>query len=241
MALKVNDKKNEKECIICGNKVDKFNPGGIGVELFSKHHIIGGGYRENCVCPKCGIIDRERWLYYVIKNKTNIATTSGRILHFAPEQTIINYIKQNTNIDYYTCDIQVGRAMHIVDITDIQFKNNTFDYIIFNHVMEHIPNEKKAIREIKRVLKKNGVLIFSFPICLDMKTQEDKKIQSSEDRLRLYGQEDHVRLYGYDYIKRYRKYGLNLNVYSPQDEFTDQEIEKYGFIKDDVIIIATKK
>lgn len=230
-----------KKCIICGNEFDYFLAGGSTEELFSKHHIIGGGYRKNCACPKCGIIDRERWLYYVIKNKTDIEKLNGKILHFAPEKSIIDYISSNKNIDYYTCDIQIGRAMHIVDITNIQFKDETFDYVICNHVMEHIPNEKKAISEIKRVLKKDGKWIFSFPICTDMVTQEDKKVVSAEDRLRLYGQEDHVRLYGKDFAKRFEKYGLNIEIYSPKKELKKDKIEQYGLISDDIIMIATKK
>ena len=233
--------KQKKECIICGNKVDEFFANGINHKLFTKHHIIGGGYRENCTCPKCGKNDRERWIYYVLKNKLDILNATGRILHFAPESSIKELIMQNKNIDYYTCDIIPGFAMHIVDITDIQFKNNTFDYVICNHVMEHIPNEKKAVSEIKRILKKNGKWIFSFPICTDMKTQEDKKVVTKEQRLELYGQEDHVRLYGNDFLKRFKKYGLKIEVFTPNEQLKKSEIEKYGFIEDDIIMVATKK
>ncbi len=231
----------DKKCLICGSEFANYFPAGFHSELFEKHHVIGGGYRENCICPSCGRMDRERWLHYVIDNKTNIGEASGRILHFAPEQTIIDYIKQNDKIDYYTCDITPGRAMHIVDITDIQFRDETFDFIICNHVLEHIPDEAKAVSELKRVLKKKGKLIFSFPICMDKKTEEDKSVTSKEERLRRYGQEDHVRLYGTDYLDRFKKYDLNIKVYSPQDEFSKEEITRYGLIPDDVLMIATKK
>ena len=130
--------------------------------------------------------------------------------------------------------------MHIVDITDIQFRDNTFDYVICNHVLEHIPDEQKAISEVLRVLKPDGKWIFSFPICTDMQTYEDPTVVSEEDRLQRFGQEDHVRLYGYDYKERFEAHGLNLEFFSPQDELSAEEIEKYGFIPDDVIIVATK-
>lgn len=233
--------KGDRICILCENKFDEFLPGGIDEEIFKKHHIIGGGYRENCVCPCCGSGDRERWLYYVLKNKTDISEISGRVLHFAPERAVTEYIKQNEKIDYYTCDIVPGRAMHIVDMTDIQYRDDTFDYVICNHVMEHIIDERRAVSEIKRVLKKNGKWIFSFPICTDMKTYEDKTIVTPEERLKEYGQEDHVRLYGYDYVDRFQSYGLDLKVLSPENELDDESIKRYGFIKDDVIIIAQKK
>lgn len=234
------DLHGEKYCIICGNNFDTFLPAGIDEEIFKQHHIIGGGYRHNCQCPCCGSRDRERWLYYVLQNHTDISEISGRILHFAPEKSIIGYIEQNEKVDYYTGDIVSGKAMHIVDITDIQYKDNTFDYIISNHIMEHIADEKKAVSEIKRVLKKNGKWIFSFPICTDMKTYEDGKIISPEARLKEYGQEDHVRLYGYDYIERFENYGLELQIFSPQKELDHEHIKQYGFIEDDIIIIASK-
>lgn len=229
-----------RQCIICGCNIDKFLPEGIEEEIFEHHHIIGGGYRENCVCPYCRAWDRERWLYYVLQNKLDLFRASGRILHFAPEYQIQEYIQQNEQIDYYTGDIVPGKAMHVTDITDIQYKDNTFDYIISNHVMEHIANEEQAVSEIKRVLKTSGKWIFSFPICTDMKTYEDKTIFSPEQRLKAYGQKDHVRLYGYDFAERFERYGLKLQIYRPEDEMDDAQINKFGFIKDDTIIIATK-
>lgn len=230
----------KKCCNICNNKVADFLPAGMKNNIFEKHHIIGGGYRTNCICPYCAACDRERWIYYVIKYKTDISKITGRVLHFAPEKMISEYIKSNANIDYYTGDLVSGRAMHVTDITNIQYKDETFDYVICNHVMEHIPDEEKAVNEIKRVLKQNGKWIFSFPICIDMKTYEDSAITSPSARLEAYGQEDHVRLYGNDYVERFEKYGLKLQIFTPQDELEDSLIEKYGFIKDDVVIIATK-
>lgn len=231
----------KNHCIVCGNNPNEFLAAGTKGEIFKHHHIIGGGYRENCICPCCGTDDRGRWLYHVLQNKLKFFEQSGRILHFAPEKVIYYYMKQNEKVDYYTCDINQGKAMHIVDITDIQFRNDSFDYIISNHVMEHIMDEEKAVSEIKRVLKPNGKWIFSFPICMDMKTYENEVIVSPEDRLREYGQADHVRLYGYDYKERFEKYGLKLEIYSPETEISKEDILKYGFIKDDVIIIAEKQ
>ncbi len=231
----------KRHCLICENNLNEFLPAGIQEGIFNRLHIIGGGYRKNCLCPYCKAVDRGRWLYYVLKNKTDISEMSGRILHFAPESGISEYIKQNTKIDYYTGDIAPGRTMHVTDITDIQYRDNTFDYVISNHILEHILDEKKAASEIKRVLKPNGRWIFSFPICTDKKTYEDTEVVTEEDRLREYGQKDHVRLYGNDYVERFEDYGWNISVFSPQKELTSVEIDRFGFIEDDVIMIATKK
>lgn len=231
-----------KYCIICNNNLDTFEPAGIEQELFRNKHIIGGGLRDNCICPLCGCNDRERWLYYVLKNKTNLDAMNGRVLHFAPERSISEMIQANGSIDYYTGDINPGRGMHVTDITCIQYKEEIFDYVICNHVMEHIKDENKAVSEVMRVLKHDGKWIFSIPICTDIdKTYEDNTIISPVDRLREYGQEDHVRLYGKDFKERFEKYGLKIKVFSPEDELTEEEINRYGFIKDDIIMIASKQ
>lgn len=230
----------EKYCMICGGNIEEFEPAGMKQELFKKHHIIGGGYRSGCICPQCGCNDRERWIYYVLSRHTDIPEMEGRILHFAPEKSISKFMRTNGKIDYYTGDLAYSRAMHVTDITDIQYKDETFDYVICNHVMEHIPDEAKAVSEIKRVMKKNGKWIFSFPVCTDMDTFENPRITSPEDRLKYYGQEDHVRLYGRDFKERFEGYGLKLRVFRPFEEFGRDDIDKYGFIEDDITIVAEK-
>lgn len=227
-----------RQCIACGSKFAEFCPGGINEKIFSRYHIIGGGYRKTYKCPYCGAIDRERWLFYVLEKYTDISSISGRVLHFAPEGAIETYIRRNEHVDYYSGDIVQGKAMHVTDITDIPYKDSMFDYVISNHILEHIEDEGKAVSEIKRVLKRGGKWIFSFPVCKDIKTYEDKEIVLPEQRLKAYGQKDHVRLYGYDFAKRFEQYGLKLDIYSPKNELDDDLIAKYGFIKDDMIIIA---
>lgn len=227
-------------CIICNNFSKSFKPAGIDHDIFRRYNIIGGGYRDNCVCPNCGSIDRERWLYYVMKNMINILGIKGRVLHFAPELCLNMLIKSNGNIDYYTGDIAPGRAKHITDITNIQYKDGFFDLVICNHVMEHIIEEEKAISEIKRVLNENGRFIFSVPICLDIDTYEDKSIITPDERLRVYGQEDHVRLYGKDYKEYFERFGLNIKEFIPKKELKQEYIRKWGLIENDIIMIAEK-
>lgn len=231
----------EKECLICGNTFSQFGDGGVNTELFIQHHIIGGGYRKNCVCPVCRSTDRERWLYYNILHKIKIDSLNGRILHFAPERNISNLLKNSSCIDYYTGDIVKGRAMHITDITNLQYADKSMDCIICNHVLEHIVDIQRAVSEIKRVLTDDGIFIFSFPICTDMPTVEDLSITTEEERLKYYGQKDHVRLYGNDFVDIYESYGFVLELCIPKEMITKEEIEKYGFIEDDVIVIAKKR
>ena len=230
------------ECNVCGCRFDNFIPGGVKTDSFAKYHVIGGGFRENYKCPFCDAIDRERFLHYVMKVRLNISEASGRVLHFAPEACIKQLIQSNAKIDYYTGDIVPKKAMHITDITDMQrYGDEAFDYVICNHVMEHILDEKRAMTEIKRVLKRGGKLIFSVPVCMDIDvTYEDETITEPEERLVKYGQKDHVRLYGRDFLERFKSYGLKITKHTPKDSFSSDEIERFGLIEDDVIMVAVK-
>ena len=227
-------------CLLCGNYFDNFEAGGSDFAIFREHHIIGGGLRRNFHCPCCGAVDRERWIYKVLSEKTGIFSESCRVLHFAPEPHIREVIKQNKKCDYYDVDIEIGRARHRIDMTDIPFQDNTFDYIIANHVLEHIREEEKALQELKRVLKKSGKLILSFPICKDKKTEEDLGELSEEERIARFGQNDHVRLYGTDYVERLEGRGFCVYCYSPEDDLEEEQIERYGLIQGDVCIACGK-
>ena len=233
----------QKECNICNHSFHAFLPrtNTMDCALYHEHHIIGAGNRPDYRCPFCNATDRERWLRYVIENHTDVLSKQKKILHFAAEETIYSLLKNQSNIEYYPCDIKPIEGWYRVDITSIPFEDHSFDCIISNHVLEHVEDEDKAVQEIMRVLKKNGSWIFSFPICTDMPTFEDKKIKTPEQRALAYGQKDHVRLYGNDFLNHFEKYGLNLNTYSPYKELDEQTIKRLGLISDDVLIIASFK
>ena len=131
--------------------------------------------------------------------------------------------------------------MHQTDILDIQYRDETFDYVIMNHVLEHIKDMDRAMSEVKRVMKPDGKLILSFPICTDMDTLELSGVLTPEERLERYGQEDHVRLFGRDYQQRISSFGLDVDFFIPKEHLTSDEIWRYGFIEDDVLMVCRKK
>lgn len=238
---KAQHESEEYYCLICGKRINKFLPTGEDLEIFKRHRIIGGGKRELAVCPSCGSLDRNRWCMFVLMRYTEIMNKPCTVLHFAPEKGIGELIGTNKECTYYSADLLKNRAMLQIDLTDLIFGDSTFDYIIVNHVLEHISDERTAIRELKRVLKKDGVLIMSFPICEDQNTFEDISIVTKKDRKLNFGQEDHVRLYGKDYKERLESYGLLIEVKMPMWILTSSEIEKYGFIKNDIVLLCRKK
>lgn len=233
---------SRKLCIICKTKVKGFLPGGHIQSLFDKCHIIGDGFRKNCYCPVCGCSDRERWCFEVIKEYTNILESKCTVLHIAPENGIRNRILHNELCDYYAGDIDKKDKKtntNIVDVTNIQYKNDFFDFIIINHVLEHVPDIIKAVNELKRVLKKDGKIIMSFPICMDSPTIEDNSYLSDEERIDKFGQADRVRLFGYDYMDKLKQLGLSVEVYTPMKKYTESINKKYGFTYNDIILICT--
>jgi len=229
-------------CNICGNEICDFVEGGSNSAFFLNRHVIGGGTRDKYLCPVCGALDRTRWCYYVLRKNTRIFTEPCLVLHFAPEKPLVNLIKKNKCCEYYTADINPKVAEYQVDITDIQFENSMFDYILVNHVLEHISDEHKAIQELKRVLKADGKMIVSFPICTDMEeTFEDDSVKTPGERLEKFGQEDHVRLYGLDAKERLERYGLSVKQLSPKDILSVDEIERLGLIPDDIMFVCEKQ
>jgi SAM-dependent methyltransferase len=228
-------------CVMCHSHVNKMLPMGVNSYLFKKSHIIGGGYRENAVCPVCNSLDRERMIYYFLKNHTKIFKSNCSILHFAPEENLHRKLTANSNCQYISGDITPGKADYVVDITKIQFDENRFDYIICNHVLEHIPDEQRAISEMKRVLKPNGRIIITMPICISNPiTLEDENIITRADRLKVYGQEDHVRLYGSDVKKRLSSYGLKVLEYNFAIKEGKKKLNKYSITNGDRLFFCRK-
>lgn len=238
---KTMSKDKRAKCNICGSEISGFLRGGESYDIFTQHHIIGGGIRENCICPRCGSYDRTRWCKDVIMNYTNMLNTSCRILHFAPEASLYEIIKENELADYYCGDIERKIVNNTIDVTDMeQFNDSTFDYIIVNHVLEHVMDYKKALLELKRVLKQNGSIIMSFPICTDMPTIECTEEMTEKDRIINFGQKDHVRLFGNDFKKLIESQGLKVTIATPNKEYDSEQIQYYGFIQDDVILVCKK-
>ena len=232
-------------CTVCGSNVTYFLPYGVKTEVFAEKEIIGGGYRKNVRCPICGANDRMRFLDYILCKKTDIySNPKNRILHFAPEKCIETKIRNVQNrggradSGYITGDINPNAAEKIVDVTNICFSDHIFDYVIINHVLEHILDEKRAMQEIKRVLKTNGKCIFSMPICENEDTYESETVITEEDRLKKYGQKDHVRLYGRDVKVHMEQYGYHIKEYKSDELLTENEIKNMRVIKGDRIFVA---
>jgi ubiquinone/menaquinone biosynthesis C-methylase UbiE len=160
-------------------------------------------------------------------------------LHVAPEYCYKEKFK-NRFMNYLTADINDSSVMLKMDITKIEYPNDSFDIIFCNHVLEHIPEDGKAMAELYRVLKKDGLAILLVPLSSNFNTYEDWSITTPEGRLEAFWQDDHVRLYGQDYFEKLRAVGFIVSTICDNEYLSQKEIKKYIGSYYDVIIQCTK-
>jgi SAM-dependent methyltransferase len=151
------------------------------------------------------------------------------MLHVAPEPMLTRLLRTRLGAAYLTADLDVNDALVEVqmDVTDIKFPDRSFEVIYCSHVLEHVPDDRKAMREFHRILTDDGWAVLLVPITAP-KTYEDPSVTSEEERLRLFGQKDHVRRYGPDYVDRLRESGFDVQVVVPRDFLSTAEIERMG-------------
>ena len=173
-------------------------------------------------------IDRERLIFWYIIERTNILNSSNNInlLHVAPEKNLQKILKSFSHIEYISGDLNPSTDYDIrLDITDIKFKDNFFDVIICNHVLEHVKDDQRVMSELFRVLKPKGFAILQVPISKKAKENfEDFTITSPEERERYFGQKDHVRIYGQDYKERLKNVGFKVDLYNIKKELNIKEV-----------------
>jgi len=192
-------------------------------------------------CPRCGCLKRHRLLWLYLKEKTDFLTGHRKVLNVSPLPFFQKKCKNLKNLDYISVDISSPTSMIRMDITNIAMSDNQFDCIICYHVLEHIPNDTKAMRELFRVLKPGGWGILQSPVRHDLdKTFEDPNIVSPEERKNVFGQRDHVRIYGRDYKNRLERAGFIVKLDNFVKELEEDEIKRYDLPKNEMIYFCAK-
>jgi SAM-dependent methyltransferase len=215
VARKVRYYGNGRYCPLCGKTSRRFRSYGIVP-------------REDAECIHCHALERQRLLWLFLTEKTDpFDGQPKKMLHVAPELCLEPRFLQRVGDGYLTADLNSPRAMVKMDITDIEFPDESFDVIYCSHVLEHVDDDRKAMREFYRVLKTGGWAILLVPIT-DPVTFEDPSVVDPQERLRVFGQEDHVRRYGPDYVDRLREAGFRVEATTAADLASPADIVRMG-------------
>ena len=202
-----------------------------------------GKQRENALSPSTLSLERHRLMWLFLRDETDFFTSTKKLktLHIAPEQCFLSIFKKQQNLEYITSDLESPIADVKADICNLPFEDNSFDVIFCNHVLEHIPDDKKAMQELFRVLKKGGFGIFQVPQDLNMDiTFEDNSITDKKERARIFGQYDHVRVYGKDYFDRLREIGFKVNEIDYTKKIALKKLERFCLMKGEILPVCYK-
>lgn len=198
--------------------------------------------RPNALCPNCLSLERHRLLWLYLGEKTRFFKHPQPVLHIAPEACFIPRF-QNIHGDHYvTADIESPLAKVKMDIHKMPFKDNSFEVVLCNHVLEHVRDDIVAMKEIARVLKPGGFAILQVPFFHPVpdKTISDPSITDPRARERMFGQDDHVRKYGKDYPKRIEQAGLTAVEDGFINTLPAEQRRRYGLAEGEIIYKGVK-
>jgi len=197
--------------------------------------------REGVLSPSTLSLERHRLLWLWLQRETEFFSKPAKVLHFAPEQAFYKRFRKMRHLDYTTTDLNSPLADIKADICDLPFHENEYDLIFCNHVLEHIPNDHKAMKELYRVLKPGGLAILQIPQDLSRAmTFEDNTITDPKERATIFGQYDHVRVYGRDYFDKLRAVGFKVDEVDFTSTLTSKEVDRYRLAQGEILPVCYK-
>jgi SAM-dependent methyltransferase len=203
-------------CPVCGSQARRFA-------------AFGQPRRIDARCVSCGALERHRLLWQYLTRRSGVFDRRTlRVLHVAPEPCLQPRLRRVWRSGYVTIDLFDPRTDARMDLLRLAFPNAAFDLIYCSHVLEHVADDRQALREFYRVLKPAGQAILLVPVSDNAETIDDPSITDPQERERLFGQEDHVRLYGRDFPDRLRDAGFAVQVFGVQDLARPSEAIRLG-------------
>ncbi len=187
---------------------------------------------SDLLCPKCGSLARDRRLWKTISEE--YLRPNLKILDFSPSRSLFRKWKKNPNINHIASDLSGDFIADVTyNITQIPENDTQFDLIICYHILEHVIDDVKAMRELFRVLKPSGTVLIQTPF-KEGEIYEDYTIKSDAERLIHFGQEDHVRIYSVEGLKK-RLTSVGFSVVVNQYKKDD-----YLGFSNEIMLVATK-
>lgn len=222
------------ECVICHRCFGRFLPYRTGLAgmspLMGALDVIGSDV-ENYECPWCGAHDRERHLFLYLRAAGLLPVAAdARILHFAPERHLARILAEGMPAQYVRGDLfPTSPQIERLDITAIAYPDDNFDLVLANHVMEHVPDDMRALTELRRVLKPGAYAVLQTPYSASLvNSWSDPGINTASARQLAFGQEDHVRLYGRDIFTRFAAAGFEARVATHRELLPRVDTVRFG-------------
>lgn len=211
----------KNECPVCGFHARKFI-------------VVHDG--ENHLCPRCGSIERKRLLWLYLRDEIKIQEQNNfRVLHFSPSSALFKKLKGLKNFDYVPAAFGNPLIKNQFDITSLPLSENYFNLIICYHVLEHVADDRKAMAELFRVLKKGGIALLQVPYS-EEETVEDSSVTNPEKRKKLFGQEDHVRYYGReDFKQRLKSVGFSVEEILYTEKIGEKKLKLFQLKPKEII------
>ncbi|MCQ8102973.1 class I SAM-dependent methyltransferase [Methylomonas sp. SURF-2] len=240
---------SQHDCPTCGAHLKKFKPMWKSFPRKLKEH--GFVYPleqfetlnwDAFLCPSCDCSDRERLYALYIRDWLAKPAKNRVIIDFAPSLAISSWLRTEKSISYKSADLYRPNVDDKVDITDMpKYEDNSVDAFICSHVLEHITNDRAAMKELYRILKPDGFGIVMVPLIVGVdETNEDSSVDSDALRWKYFAQCDHVRLYGKaDFINRLRDVGFNVEILD-KNYFGVDKFHRYG-IGDNAVLYVVRK
>jgi SAM-dependent methyltransferase len=234
------------ECPLCDLTFDRFASTGVlerefwrsaqGKALLKKDFVAVA----QKMCPNCHSSERQRLQYFFLRDRLKIFNLSGlSLLDVAPDGFLTAKLYSHLEGQYISMDITTARDPKIVtDLTQMAFSDCSFDAIICYHVLEHIPDDRKAMRELFRVLKPAGWAILQVPIWAET-TVEDPEVPKSQYE-NVYGHRGHVRRYGMDYVDRLREVGFEVTLDYFARQMLLSERERFGIDPAEILFVCRR-
>ena len=211
------------ECPVCQSSLRWFQPYGLIP-------------RPNARCPVCGSLERHRFVWLFFERGTNLLDgTRKTMIHFAPERELQARLRRVPQLEYLTADLSDPNAMVLVDITAMPFRDESFDVVYCSHILEHVSDDRAAMRELRRVLSSSGWAVILVPITAPQ-TYEDPTVTDPMERERLLGQSDHVRRYGPDFVERLREAGFSVTRVPTQEIVDEADAVRFGVSGEEVVV-----
>lgn len=214
-------------CPCCNGRFRAFRPGGVDEK------------RDGARCPGCGSWERHRLLWLFLEQRTSFFQQRVALLHVAPEPVLLERFASLPNVRVTSIDLRSPLADLRMDVSELLFAESYFDAVICVHVLEHVEDDRRAIRELHRVLRPGGYAIVISPVKREL-TLEDPALVDPQQRERAYGLRDRVRAYGRDLGQRLQAAGFEVDVVPFARELDPAAVERYGLLLSEDIYFSRK-